>query len=134
MTGLVLKLNPKERVLINGVVVENGDRRAKLCILTPNASILRLRDAVHPNDANTPVKRVCYIIQLLLSGDAEEDAGKKQATLGISQLSQVFHEAQMQSVLKRAATFVASNQFYQALRELRALIAYEAKMLACAVQ
>ncbi|TNY46334.1 flagellar biosynthesis repressor FlbT, partial [Streptococcus pyogenes] len=26
MTGLVLKLAPKERVLVNGAVVENGDR------------------------------------------------------------------------------------------------------------
>ena len=27
MTGLVLKLGPRERVMINGVVMENGDRR-----------------------------------------------------------------------------------------------------------
>ena len=30
MTGLVLKLSPKERVLINGAVIENGDRRSRL--------------------------------------------------------------------------------------------------------
>jgi len=30
MAGLALKLAPKERVLINGVVVENGPRRAQL--------------------------------------------------------------------------------------------------------
>ena len=30
MTGLVLKLGPKERVLINGAVIENGDRRSRL--------------------------------------------------------------------------------------------------------
>ena len=34
MSGLVLKLGPRERVLVNGVVVENGDRRTKLHILT----------------------------------------------------------------------------------------------------
>ncbi|MHA1128794.1 MAG: flagellar biosynthesis repressor FlbT, partial [Alphaproteobacteria bacterium] len=38
MSGLVLKLRPAERILINGVVVENGDRRAKLNVLTPNAN------------------------------------------------------------------------------------------------
>ena len=30
MSGLVLKLSPKERVLINGAVIENGDRRSRL--------------------------------------------------------------------------------------------------------
>ena len=71
MTGLVLKLGPHERVLINGAVVENGDRRSKLAIMTPNAHILRLRDAIHPEEVNTPVRRVCYIAQLVLSGDAD---------------------------------------------------------------
>jgi flagellar protein FlbT len=50
VTGLVLKLGPHERVLINGAVIENGDRRSKLAIMTPNAHILRLRDAIHPEE------------------------------------------------------------------------------------
>ena len=37
MSGLVLKLGPHERIMINGVVVENGDRRARLNVLTPDA-------------------------------------------------------------------------------------------------
>jgi hypothetical protein len=71
MSGLVLKLGPKERVLINGAVIENGDRRTRLSIMTPNANILRLRDALHPEEVTTPVRRVCYIAQLVLSGDAD---------------------------------------------------------------
>lgn len=57
MSGLVLKLAPKERVLVNGAVIENGDRRSRLSIVTPDAHILRLRDAIHPEQANTPVRR-----------------------------------------------------------------------------
>jgi len=66
MSGLVLKLGPKERVLINGAVIENGDRRTRITIVSPNANILRLRDALHPDDVTTPVRRVCYIAQLVL--------------------------------------------------------------------
>ena len=51
MSGLVLKLSPKERVLVNGAVIENGDRRSRLSIMTPGANILRLRDAIHPEEA-----------------------------------------------------------------------------------
>ena len=47
MSGLILKLAPHERVLINGAVIENGERRSRLSIVTPNAHILRLRDAIH---------------------------------------------------------------------------------------
>ena len=50
MTGLVLKLGPHERVLINGAVIENGEKRSRLAIMTPNANILRLRDAIHPEE------------------------------------------------------------------------------------
>ena len=46
MSGLVLKLGPHERVLINGAVIENGDKRSRLAIMTPQANILRLRDAI----------------------------------------------------------------------------------------
>ena len=43
MSGLVLKLGPHERIMINGVVMENGDRRTRLNVLTPDANVLRLR-------------------------------------------------------------------------------------------
>ena len=89
MSGLVLKLGPKERVLVNGAVIENGDRRSRLSILTPNANILRLRDAIRPDEVTTPVRRVCYIAQLILSGDADPDEGRTQLLRGVEQLSQV---------------------------------------------
>ena len=37
MSGLVLKLGPHERVLINGAVIENGEKRSRLAVMTPNA-------------------------------------------------------------------------------------------------
>ena len=72
MSGLIIKLGPKERILINGALIENGDRRSRINILTANANILRLKDAIHPKDANTPVRRACYLAQLILSGDVDQ--------------------------------------------------------------
>jgi flagellar protein FlbT len=63
MTGLRLKLGPNEQVLINGAVVQNGQTKIELRIKTPNTNILRLRDAIHPDQVDTPTKRVCYIAQ-----------------------------------------------------------------------
>lgn len=130
MSGLILKLAPGERVLINGVVIENGDRRCKISIKTPNASILRLKDAIHPGDVATPVARVCYDAQLLLSGDADPSEGRRILLRGIEQLSQVFDDRDSRSALNGATDDVISGNIYRALRQLRGLLPREARIFA----
>ncbi len=132
MSGLVLKLGPRERVLINGAVVENGDRRCRFSILTPNANILRLRDAIHPQEVNTPVRRVCYVAQLVLSGDAEPKEAGIQLLRGIEQLSQVFLDPDSRRLLTAATEHVLEERFYQALKTLRELLPREGRLLAAA--
>jgi flagellar biosynthesis repressor protein FlbT len=134
MTGLVLKLAPHERVLINGAVIENGDRRTRVNIMTPRAHILRLRDAIHPDQVTTPVRRVCYIAQLALSGDADEGEARRQLLRGIEQLSQVFRDPDSRALLARATEAVAGAEFYQALRLLRAMLPREDRLIAAAPQ
>jgi len=132
MSGLVLKLGPKERVLVNGAVIENGDRRSRLSILTPNANILRLRDAIRPDEVNTPVRRVCYIAQLVLSGDAAEDQASFQLLRGIEQLQQVLFDRDSLAQLEDAADAVRQADFYRAMKRLRALLPIEERLLAAA--
>ncbi|MEM9343175.1 MAG: flagellar biosynthesis repressor FlbT [Pseudomonadota bacterium] len=134
MSGLVLKLGPKERVLINGAVIENGDRRTRMTIMSPNANILRLRDAIHPDEVTTPVRRVCYIAQLVLSGDVPPDDARMQLLRGIEQLSQVFQDPESRETLDTATSAVTSEQFYQALRALRTLLPREERLLAASGQ
>jgi flagellar protein FlbT len=130
MSGLVLKLGPHERVLINGAVIENGDRRSRLAIMTPNAHILRLRDAIHPEEVNTPVRRVCYIAQLVLSGDVDPAEAKMQLLRGIEQLSQVLMDPDSRLHLTLASKAVLDNQHYQALKALRSLLPREERLMA----
>lgn len=130
MTGLILKLAPNERVLINGAVIENGDKRAKISIRTPNAHILRLKDAIHPDDVNSPVSRLCYVCQLMLSGDAEREKGHRQILLGIEQLSQVFVDQDSRSVLMKATEATAEQDYYRVLKHIRFLLSREKRILA----
>lgn len=129
MSGLVLKLRPAERILINGVVIENGDRRTKLNVLTQNANVLRLRDAIHPDQVNTPVKRVCYIAQMVLAGEADPDKGRDQLLSGIEQLSQVFTDADSRSRLDAATESAVAHRIYPALKALRGLLAREQRLM-----
>ncbi|QOL81894.1 flagellar biosynthesis repressor FlbT [Pseudooceanicola spongiae] len=129
MSGLVLKLSPKERVLINGAVIENGDRRSRLSIVTPNVKILRLRDAIHPEEATTPVRRVCYAAQLVLTGDADPDETRHQMLRRIEELSQILTDPDSRALLSAATEAVIGNQFYQCLKSLRALLPREERLL-----
>lgn len=128
MSGLVLKLGPGERVLVNGAVIENGDRRSRVSVLTPDARILRLRDAIRPGEANTPVRRVCYIAQLILSGDVVAARGHEQILSGIEQLSQVFRDSDSRGLLGEASRAVLDGETYRALKRLRALLPREERM------
>lgn len=130
MTGLILKLAPSERVLINGAVIENGDRRAKLSIRTPNAHILRLKDAIHPDRVGTPVARVYYICQLILTGEIDAEEGHSQLLLGIEQLSQVFLDRDSRVILNGATGHVISKNYYHVLKQLRELLPREARLMA----
>ena len=130
MPGLILKLAPGERFVANGVVIENGDRRARLNILTPDSNVLRLRDALHPDEANTPVRRVLYITQLALAGEADAMEAKRQIATGLEQLACVFTDPESTRRLARAAEDVALERFYPALRALRALLPLEEKLMA----
>jgi flagellar protein FlbT len=129
MKGLVLKLAPGERVLINGAVVENGDRRARLTLLTPNANVLRLRDAIHPDEAKTPVRRVCYIAQLAVAGETDIDQAREQLLTGVRQLVDVFRDAESAAALASAEEHASEGRFYPALRALRTLIPREDLLL-----
>ncbi|WP_103332088.1 flagellar biosynthesis repressor FlbT [Pseudotabrizicola formosa] len=134
MSGLVIKLGPHERVLINGAVIENGDRRSRLAIMTPNAHILRLRDAIHPEEVNTPVRRVCYIAQLVLSGDVGPAEAHGQLLRGIEQLSQVLTDPDSRLQLSLASKAVLEDQHYQALKHLRSLLPREERLMALGPQ
>lgn len=130
MSGLILKLGPNERVLINGAVIQNGLRRASISIKTQNACILRLKDAIHPDSATTPVGRLCYLAQLVLTGDVQERVAQGSLLEGIEGLVSIFFEYDTRNTLEQAREAVVERNFYLALKKFRLLLPYEARLLA----
>ncbi|MEM1383313.1 MAG: flagellar biosynthesis repressor FlbT [Pseudomonadota bacterium] len=130
MPGLILKLRAHEQILVNGVVMQNGERNARLIIKTPNAKILRLRDAIHPDDANTPVKRVCYIAQLAVAGEVDGEDAAAQLNRGIGQLMDALAGIEDADCLEAALEMLRERNFYGVMREIRKLIPVEERLLA----
>ncbi len=129
MSGLVRKLGPKERVLVNGAVIENGDRRSRLSIMTPDANILRLRDAIHPEEAKTPVRRFCYAVQLVLSGDSKPEEVQHALLRQVEELSQVFTDTDSRIKLDETSQALIEGHYYRALKCARALMPREDRLL-----
>ncbi len=125
MTGLRLKLAPNEQVLINGAVVQNGRSKIELRIKTPNTKILRLRDAIHPHDVDTPTKRVCYVAQLAVAGEVAEGDALAEFRDGVQALQQVFTNPSSAKLMDDALALAADGNFYMALQKMRQLLPYE---------
>ncbi len=129
MAGLILKLRAHEQILVNGVVMQNGERNARLIIKTPDAKILRLRDAIHPDEVDTPVKRVAYVAQLAVAGEAEPEEAAHQLARGIGQLADALRGHPGATHLIEAQAALAKRNFYGVMRALRRLLPIEERLL-----
>ncbi|MCI5046316.1 MAG: flagellar biosynthesis repressor FlbT [Aquisalinus sp.] len=128
MPGLILNIKPGERFLVNGVVLENGPKRAQIRVETEGASILRLSDALHPDDVNTPVKRVYYIAQLILTGDSDEAEAKELLIKSIKDLQNVFRDT-AKAPLEKALNAAEIGRYYSVLCSLKHVFPLEEKLL-----
>lgn len=127
--GLVIRLSPHERFLINGAVVENGEKRTKLRVKSRNANVLRLRDALHPNEATTPVKRLYYTAQLAVTGDLEPDVAIAELMPGLKSLFEALPDGESRSQITEAVRHAQDFEFYYVMRSLKKLLPYEEKLL-----
>ena len=61
---LKLDLRPHEKLFLGGAVLVNGDNRAQLAVLN-DVPVLREKDILKDEDANTPCKRIYLAVQMM---------------------------------------------------------------------
>jgi flagellar biosynthesis repressor protein FlbT len=132
MPGLILKLRAHEQILVNGVVMENGDRNTRLIIKTPDARILRLRDAISPEEATTPVKRACYLAQLAVAGESAPEVASGQLSDALDRLVCALSGRGADEHLDEARAALTEGNHYAVLRALRKLLPIEDGQGSCA--
>jgi flagellar protein FlbT len=62
--GLKVELKPGEQLIIGECVVTNGDQRTRL-LVEGQAPILREKDIMTPDQADTPAKRIYLTVQFM---------------------------------------------------------------------
>jgi flagellar biosynthesis repressor protein FlbT len=123
---LTINLKPGEKLILNGVVLQNAHHAAKL-IVHNEAALLREKDILAEEAATTPARRIYFTTQCLYLFPAKsaiylpiihsflsEFAAAAPSTLPIVQKIQ--HE-------------IAAGQLYQALKTAKQLIAKEQEIL-----
>jgi flagellar protein FlbT len=121
---LKLSLKPGEKFVLNGAVVQNGDRRGVL-ILQNKASVLREKDILQPENANTPARRI-YLPVMMMYLDPSE--ASKYYDEFVQKLSDFMGAIQNPQVLAECVTisrYCMQRDYYKALLGCRKLIEYE---------
>lgn len=134
MGGLVLKLAPNERILINGLLIENGPKKSRMTLHSDGAHVLRLRDALHPDDVTGPVSLAYHVAQLAVSGHAEPDDAARDLRPRLADLASAFEGTQAVEAVTKAQTALETSNFYKAMRELGPLLPLEREMLGAPVR
>jgi flagellar protein FlbT len=125
---LKLSLRPGERFVLNGAVVQNGDRRGVL-ILQNKASVLREKDILQHEDANSPARRI-YMPVMMMYID-EPGAGQYYQDF-VQRLGEFMGAIQNPDVLAacvNVSKHCMDREYYKALMLCRKLIDYEDQRL-----
>ena len=127
MGKLVLKLAPEEGIYVNGALLENGERRAELRLISPNVNILRLRDTMSYDTVDTPIKQVCYDAQLMLMKCCITDHAKQNLISDMDRLCKFLFERESKQLIQLARTATEKGNIYKAINYLKLLIETEKK-------
>ena len=125
---LKLSLKPGEKFVLNGAVVQNGDRRGVL-LLQNKASVLREKDILQEEEVNSPARRIYFPVMMMYLDEVgsqkyyEEFAGRLADFMGVIQNPTVLLDC------LNISKHVMAREFYKALMLSRKLIEYEDERL-----
>lgn len=124
--SLKLILKPHERLIIGGAVLRNSGKTAELHIEN-TVPILRGKDILSQESADTPCKRVYLAIQLMY---IDERNLKEYHTLYWELVRDVASAAPSTvRIIDQMSELVVAGNYYQALKKTRELLRYEEELL-----
>ena len=126
--ALKLTLKPGEKFVVNGAVIVNGDRRGHL-LLQNNVSVLREKDVMQQADANTPVKRIYFAIQLLY---LDESSRRQYYADFADRLQEFMGVIRDPDILEKCASIledVNGGRYYRAMLTAKKMFAFERERL-----
>lgn len=119
---LTINLKPREKLIVNGVMIENSGALAKILIHT-NAALLREKDVLPEEKATTPARRIYFAIQCqyLFAGRADPFFAAIDRQFAEYERTRPAARERLAEIRR----LLADDQFYRALKVAKLLIQAE---------
>ena len=121
--ALKITLKPGERMVIGGAVLTNGNSASCDLVIENKTPILRQKDILTEETADSPCRRIYYAIQLMYIDEHNLAAYHK---IYWDLVKDLVHAAPSTVVLiDSISEHILQRQYYQALERTKRLIDYE---------
>ena len=129
--ALKIILKPFERMIFGGAVVTNGSTRCELFIET-NIPILREKDIMTEEQADSPLKRLYLVIQLMYVDEKNLVAYHSTYWQLVQEI--VIAAPSFLDLIDQTSEHILNGEYYQALKLARKMIDYEQGVIKNALQ
>lgn len=128
--ALVIDLKPGEKILIGNAVITNDGSRSRLHI-AGDAPILREKDVLQEEDANTPCRKAYFLIQCMYLARNARDYHKKYFDM----VREIQHASPSCTIFfMQINEHIIAGHYYKAMKIARELIDHESELLDNAVR
>ncbi len=124
--SLKVELKPGERLIVGNCIITNSDQRTRLFI-EGRAPILREKDILTSETANSPARRIYFAVQLMY---LEDDIDKLRREYFALVTDLVRAAPSTIQTIDEINNEILTGQLYKALRAAKKLIQYEQDILA----
>ena len=125
---LKLSLKPGEKFVLNGAVVANGDKRTSL-VLQNKASVLREKDIMQPEDANTPARRIYFPVMMMYLAPTSIEMNYNEFALRMTEFMGAINDVEAIALCVDISRDVMSGAYYKALMQCKKLFDFEQERL-----
>ena len=123
--ALVIDLKPGEKILIGNAVITNDSQRTKLNI-SGDAAIMREKDVMKEEEADTPAKRVYFLIQCMYMAEDPKVYHAKYFEM-VKEIQQASPTSSF--LFMQINEHIISDKYYRALKVAKDLIAHEEELI-----
>jgi flagellar protein FlbT len=125
---LKLSLKPMEKFVLNGAVVQNGDRRGVL-LLQNKASVLREKDIMQADQANTPSRRIYFAVMMMYLDEHDAGVWHEEFVRRLQEFMGAISNPEVLADCVNISRHVLQREYYKGLVLCRRLIEYEDERL-----
>ena len=125
---LKLSLKPGERFVLNGAVVQNGDRRGVL-VLQNKASVLREKDIMQAEEVTTPTRRIYFPVMMMYLDESNAGRYYDEFVRRLTEFMGVIANPSVLADCVAISKHCMDREYYKALMGCRKLMDYEDERL-----